>query len=87
MADTENIDKKQQIKESLVRLTTYVHDCTKRISMGESVDLSGLDEKTIMLCDDIRALPEGEAAEFAEPMKDLIASIDHMAAQIEPENN
>lgn len=57
----------------------YVSDCQRRVSLGEIMDLSGLDQNVMALCEVIAAMPKKDAMQFESRMKTLIDSLEELA--------
>lgn len=69
----------RQIKSIL----DYVRDCEARTAKGEQLDLAGLDDKVMMVCDAIAELPEDEAEPLETQMKTLIEALERLGRAIE----
>ncbi len=68
--------------QKLKAIVDYVRDCQARVSKGELMDLQGLDENVIELCDEIAELPEKEAQVLERQMSQLIESLETLATTI-----
>lgn len=69
----------EQVATELKSLLDYVHDCDRRVHMGEIMDLQGLDRKVIVLCDAIAHLPQKDALVLEDRMGELIDSLEKLA--------
>lgn len=57
----------------------YVADCQRRVSLGEIMDLTGLDKNIMTLCEALASIPQNEALVFESRMKHLIDSLEELA--------
>ena len=75
-----NQDQLNDLSDRIEKMIAYVRDCERRLHAGQSVDLTGLDETTIKLCEEIAALPKDIAKPLADRLEVFVAAIDTMAA-------
>lgn len=68
--------------EQLRSITAYVRDCQARIMKGEIMDLRGLDQSVIEVCDYVTKLPEHESAKLDAEMSTLIEELETLAVSI-----
>jgi len=61
-------------------ITGYVRDCAARAAKGEVMDLQGLDQNVIDICNAITSLPEADGKKLERDMATLIAALDDLAA-------
>lgn len=71
-----------EAREQLKSITAYVRDCQARIMKGEIMDLRGLDQSVIEVCNDVTKLPENESAKLDAEMSMLIEELETLAASI-----
>lgn len=74
----EKLDK-DEVAERLQAVTTYVRDCERRVLQGDIMDLQGLDNNVLQICEDIAKLPQKDAQDLDEPMQALIADLEKLA--------
>ncbi|MCE9508351.1 MAG: hypothetical protein K8R48_08605 [Alphaproteobacteria bacterium] len=65
-----------EIGRKLKLIIDYVRDCQTRAMKGEIMDLQGLDDKVIAICDAIAELPEEEGQPLESQMSVLIESLE-----------
>lgn len=65
-----------EIGRKLTLLIDYVRDCQVRVTKGEIMDLQGLDDKVIAICDAIADLPEEDGQRLETQMTVLISSLE-----------
>jgi hypothetical protein len=63
----------------LKTITEYVRDCERRVNQGDIMDLQGLDQNVLELCDGIAALPPPEGRQLEDEMATLIAELEKLA--------
>lgn len=68
-----------ELAKRLKSVNDYVRDCERRVSLGEIMELDGLDRNVMELCDAIAALPQGESADFEKQMSSLIENLETLA--------
>lgn len=73
---------KDEVEERLKSVTDYVRDCERRVSKGEIMDLQGLDNSVVEICDGIAALPPEEGHSLESRMSALIADLEKLAASM-----
>lgn len=89
---------KDEVAKRLKSVTDYVRDCERRVSQGEIMELQGLDDNVVEICDCIAGLPPAEGQSLEAPMASLISDLeklaeamrlqsDRMDAEEEAENN
>ena len=67
------------IEKRLSSITDYVSDCRSRVTKGEIMDLKGLDNTMIEICDQLAELPEKESRSLEKQMSRLISSLEELA--------
>lgn len=65
-----------EVARKLKAIVDYVRDCQARVSKGEIMDLQGLDNNVIEVCDAIAGLPEKEGQRLESQMNLLIESLE-----------
>lgn len=68
----------ENIRTRIAALLNYARDCERRFYGGEAVDLSGLDQKTAELCDDLLTLPRADGQACMPDLQKLIVKIEDM---------
>ncbi len=56
----------------------YVRDCETRIIKGEQLDLAGLDDKVMEVCDSVAALDDAEAEPLETQLTALIDALEQL---------
>ena len=69
----------EELGKQLKSIIDYVRDCQARVTKGEIMDLQGLDNSVIAVCDAIAKLPEKEGAGLEVQMTQLIDSLEVLA--------
>lgn len=64
------------IGQRLRALLDYVRDCQTRVARDEVIDLDGLDNNVIELCDAIASLPQEDGLRFEDDMQALIDNLE-----------
>lgn len=67
------------ITDRMQSILNYVQDCQRRVHMGEIMDLNGLDNTVVDICNDIAAMPPEEARAMEDRMTKLIDSLEELA--------
>ncbi len=67
---------KEQIETRLTELTGFIIECTEKVTAGEMVDLSGLDDEIAALCERTVALPPELAQSVQPTMAEMIAQLE-----------
>ena len=67
------------LEKELDDMLVYIQQCEGRIARGESIDLSGLDQKTEDICAAIIALPRDEGQQLADKLTDFVAVMDRIS--------
>lgn len=70
---------KAEVTAKLKSINDYVRDCERRVSQGEIMELQGLDDGVVEICDAIASLPPAEGRELETPMAVLIANLEKLA--------
>lgn len=70
---------KDEVAQKLKAITDYVRDCERRVSQGDIMELQGLDDSVVDICDCIAALPPAEGQSLEAPMSVLIADLEKLA--------
>lgn len=71
---------KDEVAQRLKSVTDYVRDCERRVSQGDIMELAGLDDNVVEICDLIAALPPPDGQALEAPMSALIADLEKLAA-------
>jgi len=71
---------KDEVATRLKSITDYVRDCERRVTQGDIMDLQGLDDNVVEICDLIAALPPADGQALEAPMQSLIADLEKLAA-------
>lgn len=66
----------------LKQVTDYVMDCERRVMRGEIMELQGLDDTVMEICNDVAALPQDEAQALEQNMTRLIDGLELLAEAI-----
>lgn len=69
----------QDVAKRLTSIIDYVRDCERRVNQGELMELDGLDETVIDLCNDVGALPPDESKALEQQMSSLIRDLEALA--------
>ncbi len=69
----------EAISQRLKSVNDYVRDCQRRVSLGEIMDLQGLDNNVIEICDAIAGLPQKDAQVLESRMSELIEGLEYLA--------
>lgn len=67
------------VARRLKSVIDYVHDCERRVALGEIMELEGLDGNIVEICDAIAALPGPEAEALEPQMGILIEKLESLA--------
>jgi hypothetical protein len=67
------------LQQRLKAIIDYVRDCQRRVSQGEIMDLKGLDQNVLELCDGVAALPPPEGRALEDQMTALITDLEALA--------
>jgi len=73
----------QQLRVRLTGITDYVRDCERRVSMGEIVDMGGLDANVAEICQQVQSLPAEEGQSLEDMMLKLIESLNQLSKTFE----
>lgn len=68
-----------QIGQRLKAVIDYVQDCERRVALGEVMELEGLDQNIVEICDAIAALGGPEAEALEPQMGILIEKLEELA--------
>ncbi|MFN7114381.1 MAG: hypothetical protein ACK4PK_08475 [Alphaproteobacteria bacterium] len=71
------------IAQQLKSVLDYVKDCDRRVHMGEIMDLDGLDDKVMKICDVVASLSQEEAQVFEAQMGVLITELEKLAKSMQ----
>ena len=74
----EVVELENRLKQSI----DYVRDCDARVTKGEIMELQGLDNNVIELCEGIAKLPQEEAKVLQDKMDILIKALEGLAKTI-----
>lgn len=69
----------EALHDRLKTIIDYVRDCERRVNQGEVMDLQGLDQNVLELCDGIAALPQPEGRLLEDEMATLISDLEKLA--------
>ena len=67
------------ISQELKTVLDYVKDCDRRVHLGEIMDLDGLDDKVMKICDRGASLTQDEAQVYEDQMTTLITELEKLA--------
>lgn len=70
---------KDELAKRLKATIDYVRDCDRRVSQGEIMDLQGLDDTVVDICDHLGQLPEEEGQALEAQMAVLIKDLEQLA--------
>lgn len=70
---------KDELAKRLKATIDYVRDCERRVSLGEIMDLQGLDDTVVDICDHLGQLPEEEGQSLEPQMAVLIKGLEQLA--------
>jgi hypothetical protein len=68
-----------EVGKRLRSIVDYVRDCQARVTKGEIMDLQGLDQNVIEVCDELAHLPEKDGQALESQMTQLIESLEVLA--------
>ena len=68
------------VEKRLKSIIDYVQDCERRVMKGEVMDLSGLDDKVVEICDTVTSMPPKQAHALEPMMGKLIEKLEVLAA-------
>jgi hypothetical protein len=68
-----------ELGKRLKGVIDYVRDCQARVTKGEIMDLQGLDQNVVEICDAVAALPQKESQSFEPQMGQLIDALEVLA--------
>lgn len=72
-------DSAAEVGSKLKEIIDYVRDCQARVTKGEIMDLQGLDNSVIEICDAIAHLSEKDGQVLEGQMSQLIDSLEVLA--------
>lgn len=78
---------KDEVASRLKSVTDYVRDCERRVNKGEIMDLQGLDNSVVEICDSIAALPPEEGHALEGQMGALITDLEKLAAAMREQHD
>lgn len=73
----------EDIGAQLKMVLDYVKDCDRRVHLGEIMDLDGLDDKVMDICDRVSQLSQDEAQEYEDQMGVLIKELEKLAKSMQ----
>lgn len=76
----------QAVEKRLKSIVEYVHDCERRVIKGEIMDLQGLDQNVMVVCEEIAALPREQGRALESKMSQLISGLDALAVSIKKQH-
>ncbi len=68
-----------ELAKRMKTVTDYVRDCERRVSLGEIMELDGLDRNVMELCDAIASLPKDDSVSLERQMSSLIENLETLA--------
>jgi hypothetical protein len=83
MTDPQTPDDNMDIGAQLKMVLDYVKDCDRRVHLGEVMDLDGLDDKVMSICDRVAELSQDEAQEYEDQMGVLIKELEKLAKSMQ----
>lgn len=66
----------QELAKRLTAIIDYVRDAERRVNQGELMELDGLDDNVLELCEGVGALPPAESKAFEKQMSSLIHDLE-----------
>ena len=69
----------REIEKRLAAVVDYVRDCERRVAQGEIMDLQGLDNNVVEICDAIAGLEPDQARVLEDKMAVLIGGLETLA--------
>ncbi len=72
-----------QLTSRVKSIIDYVRDCERRVNMGEIMDLQGLDQNVLEICDHIAALPPEQSKTLEDQMSTLIEDLEKLAESMQ----
>lgn len=76
-------DTQADIGTQLKMVLDYVKDCDRRVHLGEIMDLEGLDDKVMEICDLVAQLPQDQAQQYEDQMGQLIKDLETLAKSMQ----
>lgn len=83
MTDPQTPDDNMDIGAQLKMVLDYVKDCDRRVHLGEIMDLDGLDDKVMGICDRVAELSQEDAQEYEDQMGVLIKELEKLAKSMQ----
>lgn len=80
---TEQTPDTQDLSQQLKAVLDYVKDCERRVHLGEIMDLDGLDDKVMEICDQVADMPQDEAQEYETQLGVLIKELESLAKSMQ----
>lgn len=71
------------IGQQLKAVLDYVKDCDRRVHLGEIMDLDGLDDKVMQICDVVASLSQEDAQVYEAQMGVLITELEKLAKSMQ----
>ncbi|MDP2206656.1 MAG: hypothetical protein Q8K65_10175 [Alphaproteobacteria bacterium] len=71
------------IAQQLKSVLDYVKDCDRRVHLGEIMDLDGLDDKVMQICDVVASLSQEDAQVYEAQMGVLITELEKLAKSMQ----
>jgi len=75
----------EDVQDRIDNLLNYARSCERRFYGGETVDLSGLDRETAVLCEDLLTLSPEEGRQCVDQLQKLIRKIDDIGRAVSGE--
>lgn len=67
------------VGQRLKSIIDYVHECERRVNKGEIMDLQGLDQNVMEICDALAGLQPAEGKPMESQMTQLIDGLEVLA--------
>jgi len=80
-------DTLESLTERLDGVLTYIRDADARISQGEALELTSLDDNVSEICEGIAALEAEDAKEMEPLMAQLIDGLDKLTVTIKEQQD
>lgn len=83
---TDAAPKVEDVEQRLKAIVEYVQDCERRVLKGEIMELKGLDQNVMLVCEQIAALPREQGRSLESKMSQLIGGLDSLALSIKKQH-
>jgi len=84
---TQTLPDAATLAKRLKTVNDYVKDCERRVLQGEIMDLQGLDNNVIEICDEVAELPQAEAQVLEPQMALLIEGLENLARSMKEQQD